>query len=604
MDLKKNDEKQPLQQIKLGNKYLLKERLGGGSFGQIFRAVNLDNEANVAAKLEKRSPNATLVREAKVISDMRGQTGFPSLYDYGKEDSYNFIIVSLLGWNLEKLFKACHHRFSLKTVLMIADQILTRIEVLHSKNYIHRDIKPENFCIGKGSLSRTTFMIDFGLAKNFKDVTGKHISFRENKGLIGTARYASLNAHLGREISRRDDLESIGYMLIYFLTGKLPWQDLQGHDKNQKYQKIAELKMKIPTSQLCQGLPPQFETYLNYVKNLDFMEDPDYKYLKKQFRILFVENGYDFDYHYDWLDTERTRNSVDTFMTPNPHSHQKDIRAALPDLKAHKKESSQLAQAKAAGDLHAKKKDSSTRDIPVNDDKNPKIALIPTKTLEKSLDENLLQEDDDKVAPLALPEKHTVMTLSRISPTASPSGKRKTLVPDSLAKNMSSSSMFSSKNMNVGLNGPVMEEEEIPSEISIDEIISVDKFERVKEFVSKKRNTVFKACGETFVSADNLELPAAGTKAYNRGKTKTFAHPYTSRHEKKSNFAKESPREPITPMRDLVVSRKETTDEGKKLYCERSINFKFIGNLNDSSINERKETSYIGQFLPKKNFLV
>jgi len=586
MELKPNtpEEKEKPAQIKLNNKYLLKERLGGGSFGQIFRAVNLDNEAYVAAKLEKRSPNATLVREAKVISDMRGQTGFPSLYDYGKEDSYNFIIVSLLGWNLEKLFKACHHRFSLKTVLMIADQILTRIEVLHSKNYIHRDIKPENFCIGKGSLSRTTFMIDFGLAKNYKDSTGKHISFRENKGLIGTARYASLNAHLGREISRRDDLESIGYMLIYFLTGKLPWQDLQGNDKNQKYQKIAELKMKIPTSQLCQGLPPQFETYLNYVKNLDFMEDPDYKYLKKQFRILFVENGYDFDYNYDWLDTERTRNSIDTFMTPNPKNHEKDIRAALPDLKARKKESSQLI---AQADLNPKKKESSTRDRPeavALEDQSPKIALIPTKTLPRSEEGEI---DEVKMSPL---DKPTVMTLSRISPTASPTGKRKTLIPDSLAKNMSSSSMFSSKHLAIGLNGRVTEEEEIPSEISIDEIISVDKFERIKEFTAKKRNTVHQGRGEGFVSADNLELPAVGSKAYNRGKTKTFAHPQTSRnerHEKKSGFARDSPREPIHG-RDFPIYKQETTDDG---------------NLNDSLNNEGK-ANIIEQFVHKQNFLV
>jgi len=143
----------------------LKERLGGGSFGQIFYVINQENEARVAAKLEKRSPNATLVREAKVISDLRGQVGFPSLYDYGKEENYNYIIVSLLGLNLEKLFKLCGYRFSLKTVLMIADQLLSRIETLHSKNYIHRDIKPENFCIGKSSSSRNIFLIDFGLAK-------------------------------------------------------------------------------------------------------------------------------------------------------------------------------------------------------------------------------------------------------------------------------------------------------------------------------------------------------------------------------------------------------------------------------------------------------
>ena len=181
------------------------------------------------------------------------------IHHFGEEGDYNILIMDLLGPSLEDLFNFCGRKFQLKTTLMVADQMITRIEYVHSKNYIHRDIKPENFVIGLGKRSNQVFLIDFGLSKKFRDPkTHQHIPYKENKNLTGTARYASINAHLGIEQSRRDDLEAIGYVSIYFIKGKLPWQGISAQNKAEKYHKIMEKKMSIPVEYLCLGLPSIF----------------------------------------------------------------------------------------------------------------------------------------------------------------------------------------------------------------------------------------------------------------------------------------------------------------------------------------------------------
>ncbi|KAI3469785.1 hypothetical protein Pfo_026448 [Paulownia fortunei] len=286
----------------VGGKFKLGRKIGGGSFGELYLGVNIQTGEEVAVKLESvKTKHPQLYYESKLYMLLQGGTGIPHLKWFGVEGEYNAMVIDLLGPSLEDLFNYCNRKFTLKTVLMLADQLINRVEYMHSRGFLHRDIKPDNFLMGLGRKANQVYVIDYGLAKKYRDLqTHKHIPYRENKNLTGTARYASVNTHLGVEQSRRDDLESLGYVLMYFLRGSLPWQGMKAGTKKQKYDKISEKKMLTPIEVLCKSYPSEFISYFHYCRSLRFDDKPDYSYLKRLFRDLFIREGYQFDYVFDW----------------------------------------------------------------------------------------------------------------------------------------------------------------------------------------------------------------------------------------------------------------------------------------------------------------
>ncbi|XP_057423308.1 casein kinase 1-like protein 10 [Lotus japonicus] len=286
----------------IGGKFKLGRKIGSGSFGELYLGVNVQTGEEVAVKLEPvKTRHPQLHYESKLYMLLQGGTGIPHLKWFGVEGDYNVMVIDLLGPSLEDLFNYCNRKFTLKTVLMLADQLINRVEYMHSRGFLHRDIKPDNFLMGLGRKANQVYAIDFGLAKKYRDLqTHRHIPYRENKNLTGTARYASVNTHLGIEQSRRDDLESLGYVLMYFLRGSLPWQGLRAGTKKQKYDKISETKVSTPIELLCKSYPSEFVSYFHYCRSLRFEDKPDYSYLKRLFRDLFIREGYQFDYIFDW----------------------------------------------------------------------------------------------------------------------------------------------------------------------------------------------------------------------------------------------------------------------------------------------------------------
>jgi serine/threonine protein kinase len=309
VDLKKVNDLTNFREVYIGNQYkiLINRKLGSGSFGDIYLGINLKTKEELAIKLElsdSRTPQ--LNYESKILKFLQGGEGFPAVHFFGIVGIYNVMIIDLLGPNLEEKFNTCERKFSLKTVLMLGIQMMTRIEFLHSRHFIHRDIKPENFLLGIGKKKQDIFLIDFGLAKRFRDPkTGEHIPYTDGKSLTGTAIYASIYTHLGIEQCRRDDLESLGYVLMYFLRGDLPWFGIKAKTREEKQQKIMELKTSYTPDLLCKSFPEEFTTYFNIVRELQFEEKPNYEQFKNLFFSCLKKNNLANDFNFDWLELEK-----------------------------------------------------------------------------------------------------------------------------------------------------------------------------------------------------------------------------------------------------------------------------------------------------------
>lgn len=289
----------------IANRWKLLEKIGHGGFGEIHKAIDLITDEYVAIKMEKKVDSGSLYKEAgyyKYIAhysqDQRIPKFSPKCIWFGKHSNVNVAVLELMGPSLSVLFRKCEKKFSLKTILMLADQMVDCIQSVHQCGIIHRDIKPGNFVIGGRGCENKIFIIDYGLS-DFYHRSGKHIPFKSNCSFKGTYRYASKNAHFKIEQSRRDDLESLGYILIYFLKGKLPWQNLKVN-KDDRKKEIGNFKNKLSLEKLTENLPSEFYEYMKYVRGLSFTAQPNYLWIKNLFRSCMFRHNIIYDYIFDW----------------------------------------------------------------------------------------------------------------------------------------------------------------------------------------------------------------------------------------------------------------------------------------------------------------
>jgi len=280
-------------------KYRTIKKLGEGSFGKVYKAEY--NKMYYAMKFENKSRSQSLLEsEATIMNYLRGPN-IPNIESFGTSGEYNILIMQLMDKSLEDLINI-HKNFSVKTVCLLAFQMMNILQSIHDKHIIHRDIKPDNFVMGNGENNAHLYIIDFGLAKKFRSSrTLVQYPYIKKKKLTGTARYASIHALEEYEQSRRDDLESVGYVLLYFLRGSLPWQGLKVKTKEARYQKILEKKKETSSEELCKNFPEEFQEYVTYTRNLGYTDDPDYDMLRGLFNTLLCDKmGENFDFIYDW----------------------------------------------------------------------------------------------------------------------------------------------------------------------------------------------------------------------------------------------------------------------------------------------------------------
>eukprot|EP00754_Rhynchopus_humris_P050988 Rhum_TRINITY_DN9267_c0_g1::Rhum_TRINITY_DN9267_c0_g1_i1::g.32589::m.32589 len=282
--------------------------IGAGAFGQVYEAMDNYTQQHVAVKFEKITPettrNSQLMAEVRVYRTLArdNRPGIPRIYYFGAERLHNVMALDLLGPSLSDLLSYCRG-FSLKTVLMLSTQLVRLVQNVHEAGYLHRDIKPDNFAMGLGDKANVVYLIDFGLAKKFvQGKTDEHIPFKVSKGFTGTARYASVAMHLGYEQSRKDELETLFYVIAHLGNGTLPWQNVSFRNRMERKLMIQISKLQTAVSEIMGVLPPTFCDMMTYVKGMGFEERPNYEMLTQKLNQEMSDRRFVKDFHFDWFD--------------------------------------------------------------------------------------------------------------------------------------------------------------------------------------------------------------------------------------------------------------------------------------------------------------
>lgn len=265
----------------IGNKYKLIEKIGEGAFGSIYKGENIRTKELVAIKVEPIDNNTKLLKNESIIYHfLINNEGLPNVKWFGKDKINYYMVINLLGESLQSL-KERKGNFSLKLVLQIGIQIINLLKMIHNKGLVHRDIKPDNFLLGLNNKNRQIYIIDFGFCKTFLN-DNQHIELKKTNNMIGTSNFASINAHEFNELSRRDDLESLGYMLVYFYFGDLPWKDYSNNEM------IKIVKNNIMNDE---SIPKIILKYFEIIKVLGFKERPNYDLLINIFKNELKEDA-------------------------------------------------------------------------------------------------------------------------------------------------------------------------------------------------------------------------------------------------------------------------------------------------------------------------
>ena len=304
LEREKKNETTIINTVIISGLFFVEEKIGEGAFSQVYRLFGKKDLKKYACKIESTESNhQELYAEFKILQWLRQDAnpfGIPKVHYFGVEDGKNVMVLELLGGDLESKLKDCGGVFSLKTVIMILDQVLKRLEYIHARRLIHRDVKPGNIVTGIGYSNQTLYLIDFGKGKKYCDSKGKHIEPKSNKMPIGNLRYGSVNSDSGEEMSRRDDLESLMFCLLHFLKGSLPWMGIKTKTLCEKFKQVSTVKSNSDIGFLCEGLIPEFYELFKYIRELSFDQDPNYPAIHVIVKKMISSQNIQMDYIYDW----------------------------------------------------------------------------------------------------------------------------------------------------------------------------------------------------------------------------------------------------------------------------------------------------------------